>query len=51
MEAGRVRAAQSSTFDAPDRFPPGTATPDGVLVMRNVTARRRPLPAPAAARW
>lgn len=47
VEAGRVRAAQSSFFDDPDRFPPGSATLDSVLVMRNVTARWRPLPAPA----
>ncbi|MEV5803552.1 DUF2071 domain-containing protein [Streptomyces collinus] len=46
VEAGRVRAAASSFFDAPDRFPPGTATLDCALVMRNVPVGWRPLPSP-----
>ncbi|MFD9244070.1 DUF2071 domain-containing protein [Streptomyces sp. NPDC059556] len=44
VEAGRVRAAASSFFDDPDRFPPGSATLDCVLIMRNVPADWRPLP-------
>lgn len=44
MEAGRVRAAASSFFDDPDRFPPGSASLDCALVMRNVPADWRPLP-------
>jgi hypothetical protein len=48
VEAGRVRAAASSFFDDPDRFPPGSATLDCALVMRNVPADWRPLPAMAA---
>ncbi|MCX5138436.1 MULTISPECIES: DUF2071 domain-containing protein [unclassified Streptomyces] len=50
VEAGRVRSAASSFFDDPDRFPPGTATLDCALVMRNVPADWRPLPAMAANR-
>lgn len=42
---GRVTAARSSYFDDPDRFPPGTATLDSVLVMRDVPVHWRPLPA------
>ncbi|MFI9365566.1 DUF2071 domain-containing protein [Kitasatospora sp. NPDC053057] len=45
VEAGRVRSAASSFFDDPDRFPPGSATLDCALVMRDVPARWRPLPA------
>ncbi|GGT57312.1 hypothetical protein GCM10010207_66420 [Streptomyces atratus] len=44
VEAGRVRSAASSFFDDPDRFPPGSATLDCALVMRNVPVRWRPLP-------
>ncbi|MFJ2060097.1 DUF2071 domain-containing protein [Streptomyces sp. NPDC087908] len=50
VEAGRVRSATSSFFDDPDRFPPGTATLDCALVMRNVPADWRPLPAMTAER-
>jgi hypothetical protein len=50
VEAGRVRSATSSFFDDPDRFPPGSATLDCALVMRNVPARWRPLPAMATYR-
>lgn len=44
VEACRVRSAASSFFDDPDRFPPGSATLDCALVMRNVPASWRPLP-------
>ncbi|MFF9067975.1 DUF2071 domain-containing protein [Streptomyces sp. NPDC014891] len=44
VEAGRVRTAASSFFDDPDRFPPGSATLDCALIMRNVPADWRPLP-------
>ncbi|MFJ3091609.1 DUF2071 domain-containing protein [Streptomyces sp. NPDC086838] len=47
VEAGRVRSAASSFFDDPDRFPPGTATLDCALIMRDVPADWRPLPAMA----
>ncbi|MFD7571104.1 DUF2071 domain-containing protein [Streptomyces sp. NPDC059810] len=50
VEAGRVRAAASSFFDDPDRFPPGSATLDCVLIMRNVPADWRPLPGMATGR-
>ncbi|MFE6710566.1 DUF2071 domain-containing protein [Streptomyces sp. NPDC057695] len=50
VEAGRVRSAASSFFDDPDRFPPGTATLDCALVMRNVPADWHPLPAMSAER-
>ncbi|TXS32498.1 hypothetical protein EAO70_00595 [Streptomyces sp. adm13(2018)] len=50
VEAGRVRSATLSFFDDPDRFPPGTATLDCALVMRNVPADWRPLPAMTAER-
>ncbi|MFS4096836.1 DUF2071 domain-containing protein [Streptomyces sp. AF1A] len=50
VEAGRVRSAASSFFDDPDRFPPGSATLDCALVMRNVPAGWRPLPAMATYR-
>jgi hypothetical protein len=43
VSAGRVRSATSSFFDDPDRFPPGSATLDCALVMRDVPARWRPL--------
>ena len=50
VEAGRVRSVASSFFDDPDRFPPGSATLDCALIMRNVPASWSPLPAmPAAA--
>ncbi|MFI8828834.1 DUF2071 domain-containing protein [Streptomyces sp. NPDC053431] len=48
VEAGRVRAAASSFFDDPDRFPPGTATLDCALVMRDVPAQWLPLPSMAS---
>ncbi|KOV65515.1 DUF2071 domain-containing protein [Streptomyces sp. MMG1121] len=48
VAAGRVRSATSSFFDDPDRFPPGTATLDCALIMRDVPASWRPLPAPGA---
>ncbi|MER8237532.1 DUF2071 domain-containing protein [Streptomyces sp. NPDC094049] len=48
--AGRVHSATSSFFDDPDRFPPGSATLDCALVMRNVPADWRPLPAMTARR-
>ncbi|SCF86612.1 hypothetical protein [Streptomyces sp. Ncost-T10-10d] len=44
MGAARVRSAAYSFFDDPD-FPPGTATPDCALVMRDVQAGRHPRPA------
>ncbi|MEU5825467.1 MULTISPECIES: DUF2071 domain-containing protein [Streptomyces] len=47
VEAGRVLSAASSFFDDPDRFPPGTATLDCALIMRDVPAHWRPLPAMA----
>lgn len=50
VEAGRVRSAASSFFDDPDRFPPGSATLDSALVMRNVPASWRPLPTMATDR-
>ncbi|MFF9646204.1 hypothetical protein [Kitasatospora aureofaciens] len=45
VKAGRVRSAGSSFFDDPDHFPPGSATLDCALVMRDVPAGWRPLPA------
>ncbi|MFJ9822861.1 DUF2071 domain-containing protein [Streptomyces sp. NPDC101160] len=45
VEAGRVRSATSSFFDDPDCFPPGSATLDCALVMRDVPVDWRPLPA------
>ncbi|MGW4891223.1 DUF2071 domain-containing protein [Kitasatospora sp. NPDC004240] len=48
VEAGRVREARSSFFDDTRRFPPGTAVLDCALVMRDLPARWRPLPAMAA---
>ncbi|MFE9045524.1 DUF2071 domain-containing protein [Streptomyces sp. NPDC007818] len=50
VEAGRVRSAASSFFDDPERFPPGSATLDCALIMRDVPADWRPLPAMAADR-
>ncbi|GGS37888.1 hypothetical protein Snoj_28770 [Streptomyces nojiriensis] len=44
IEAGRVSSAASSFFDDPTRFPPGSATLDCALVMRNVPATWQPLP-------
>ncbi len=49
MEACRVRSATSSFFDDPNRFPPGTATLDCALVMRNLSVRWEPLPSMALA--
>ncbi|MFI8292734.1 DUF2071 domain-containing protein [Streptomyces sp. NPDC085614] len=43
VEAGRVASASSSFFDDPERFPPGSAVLDSVLVMRDVPVRWRPL--------
>ncbi|MER5885487.1 DUF2071 domain-containing protein [Streptomyces sp. NPDC001941] len=43
IEPGRVLSAYSSYFDDPDRFPPGSAHLDSVLVMRNVPVHWRPL--------
>lgn len=48
VEAGRVLSASSSFFDDPDCFPPGSATLDCALVMRDVPAGWRPLPAMAS---
>lgn len=45
MEACRLHTARSSYFDDPDRFPPGAATLDSALIMRNVPADWQPLPA------
>ncbi|WP_405021605.1 DUF2071 domain-containing protein [Kitasatospora sp. NBC_00070] len=50
VEAGRVRSAASSFFDDPDRFPPGSATLDCALIMRDVPASWLPLPAMASER-
>lgn len=50
VEAGRVRSAASSFFDDPDRFPPGAATLDCALIMRDVPAGWRPLPTMATGR-
>ncbi|MFJ4004718.1 DUF2071 domain-containing protein [Streptomyces sp. NPDC090023] len=48
VEAGRVRSAASSFFDDPDCFPPGSATLDCALLMRDVPVSWRPLPAMAS---
>ncbi|MFJ3637766.1 DUF2071 domain-containing protein [Streptomyces sp. NPDC090112] len=45
MEAGRIRSAESSFFDDPERFPPGSATLDCALVMRDIPVSWQPLPA------
>lgn len=50
VEAGRVRSASSSFFEDPDRFPPGSATLDCALIMRDVPASWGPLPAMATTR-
>lgn len=47
VAAARVRSATSSFFDDPDCFPPGSATLDCALVMRDVPVSWRPLPAMA----
>ncbi|MEV7321894.1 DUF2071 domain-containing protein [Streptomyces sp. NPDC093970] len=44
VEAGRMRSVRSSFFEDPHRFPPGSATPDCVLIMHDVPADWRPLP-------
>ncbi|MEV7543856.1 DUF2071 domain-containing protein [Streptomyces sp. NPDC089915] len=44
VEAGRAVSATSSFFDDPNHFPPGTATLDCALVMRDVPATWQPLP-------
>lgn len=48
VEAGRVRSAASSFFDDTDRFPPGSATLDCALVMREVPVSWWPLPVMAS---
>ncbi|WP_335983815.1 DUF2071 domain-containing protein [Streptomyces sp. CA2R106] len=50
VEAGRVRSAASSFFDDPAAFPSGSATLDCALIMRDVAASWRPLPAMASER-
>ncbi|MEU4117906.1 DUF2071 domain-containing protein [Kitasatospora sp. NPDC028055] len=47
VEACRVRSAASSFFDDPDRFPPGSATVDCALVLRDAPASWWPIPAMA----
>ncbi|MER5967321.1 DUF2071 domain-containing protein [Streptomyces sp. NPDC002057] len=49
VEAVRVHSAASSFFDNSERFPPGSATLDCALVMRDVPVGWRPLPAMAVA--
>ncbi|MGW2435945.1 DUF2071 domain-containing protein [Streptomyces goshikiensis] len=44
VEPARITSARSSFFDDPERFPPGTAELDSVLVMRDVPVRWQPLP-------
>ncbi|MDJ0345138.1 DUF2071 domain-containing protein [Streptomyces sp. H10-C2] len=44
VEACEVRSAESSYFDDPNRFPPGSATLDCAVVMRNLPATWQPLP-------
>ena len=44
VSACRVHHSASTFFDDPDRFPPGTATLDCALLMRNLPARWHPLP-------
>jgi len=39
MEPARLEAVESSFFDDPGRFPPGTAEPDSVLLMRDLPSR------------
>ncbi|MFE5937300.1 hypothetical protein ACFQ69_18155 [Streptomyces sp. NPDC056470] len=48
IEPGRIVSARSSFFEDQERFPPGTATLDSVLVMRQVPVRWLPLPGRAA---
>ncbi|MEU7036026.1 DUF2071 domain-containing protein [Streptomyces sp. NPDC046237] len=48
IEPGRITSARSSFFEDPERFPPGTAELDSVLVMRQVPVRWLPLPGRAA---
>ncbi|GHG27213.1 DUF2071 domain-containing protein [Streptomyces filamentosus] len=48
VEAGRISSVSSSFFDDPDRFPPGSATPDCVLLMRGVPVTWLPLPGMAS---
>ncbi|MGW7427806.1 DUF2071 domain-containing protein [Streptomyces sp. NPDC054813] len=48
VEAGRVHCAESSFFDDPHHFPPGSATLDCALIMRDVPASWRPLPVMAS---
>ncbi|MFI8363607.1 DUF2071 domain-containing protein [Streptomyces sp. NPDC085612] len=50
MEACRIRFATSSFFDDPERFPPGSATLDCALVMRDIPVSWQPLPAMASER-
>jgi hypothetical protein len=50
VEAGRVRSAASSFFDDPASFPSGSAILDCALIMRDVAAGWRPLPAMASER-
>ncbi|MFJ5643654.1 DUF2071 domain-containing protein [Streptomyces sp. NPDC093223] len=45
MEPCRIRAARSSYFDDPDRFPPGTAILDSALIMRDLPVHWQPLAA------
>jgi hypothetical protein len=42
LEPARLDAVESSFFDDPRRFPPGTAVPDGALLMRDLPSRWRP---------
>jgi hypothetical protein len=43
VSACRIRHGASTFFDDPDRFPPGSATLDCALVMRDLPAHWRPL--------
>ncbi|MBF6331753.1 DUF2071 domain-containing protein [Nocardia transvalensis] len=43
IEPVRTRAARSSYFDDPNRFPPGSAALDCTLLMRNITATWAPV--------
>ncbi|MBV6698454.1 DUF2071 domain-containing protein [Kitasatospora aureofaciens] len=49
METCRPLSVESSFFDDPDRFPPGSATLDSALLMRDLPARWQPLPTMATA--
>ncbi|MFD8261897.1 DUF2071 domain-containing protein [Streptomyces griseoluteus] len=44
MKAARIQSAASSFFDDPDCFPPGSATLDSALLMRDIPVSWRPLP-------